>query len=328
MHRPVSSAFIVDVQSNLEPDPNETVAAYMCILIHVVNDSLFPDADLNSITWTGPPAEIITIQSLLYASIVTSLFAAFLAMVGSGGSTDISGTVRVPLPTRATTDGGSRMDSRSGTSSPSLKSFRQCSRLYCRCQGSPYHRATGPSAAPSAGSSVHSRFRSHLIRTLHIRCSPPLRLPLSDTRHTAAPSYPRLFILNNFLAASAFGISSNLKVLVVILSPYPPSSQSSDSMYGYFPGEGLVNRRVAVEATKNLAESKIRGTRDRKSGRDIPTLLGALVSRFPIGVNSSPQMMVNASRSSDETNRLSDIELVDQMRQAISLPSARATPEY
>ena len=160
VHRLVSSAFIVDVQSKLEPDPNETAAAYMCILIHVVNDSLFPDVDPNSITWTGPPAEIITIQSLLYASIATSLFAAFLAMVGSSGSTDISGTVRVPLPTRATTDGGSRMDSRSGTSSPSLKSFRQCSRLYCRCQGSPYHRATGLSAAPSTGSSVHSRFQS------------------------------------------------------------------------------------------------------------------------------------------------------------------------
>ena len=78
----VSSAFIVDVQSKLEPDPNEMTAAYMRILIHAVNASLFPDADPNSITWTEPPAEIITIQSLLYASLATSLFAAFLAMLG------------------------------------------------------------------------------------------------------------------------------------------------------------------------------------------------------------------------------------------------------
>ena len=78
----VSSAFIIDVQSKLEPDPNETTAAYMRILIHTMNNSLFPDADPNSTTWTGPPPEIVTVQSLLYASLVTSLFAAFLAMLG------------------------------------------------------------------------------------------------------------------------------------------------------------------------------------------------------------------------------------------------------
>ena len=78
----VSSAFIIDVQSKLEPDPNETTAAYMRILIHNMNNSLFPDSDPSSITWTSPPPEIVTVQSLLYASLVTSLFAAFLAMLG------------------------------------------------------------------------------------------------------------------------------------------------------------------------------------------------------------------------------------------------------
>ena len=57
-------------------------AAYMRILIHAVNGSLFPDADPAAITWTGPPPEIITVQSLLYASLATSLFVAFLAMLG------------------------------------------------------------------------------------------------------------------------------------------------------------------------------------------------------------------------------------------------------
>jgi len=56
--------------------------AYMQILIHTMNNSLFPDADPNSITWIGPPPEIVTVQSLLYASLATSLFAAFLAMLG------------------------------------------------------------------------------------------------------------------------------------------------------------------------------------------------------------------------------------------------------
>jgi len=57
-------------------------AAYMRILVHTMNSSLFPDADPASTTWTGPPPEIVTVQSLLYASLTTSLFAAFLAMLG------------------------------------------------------------------------------------------------------------------------------------------------------------------------------------------------------------------------------------------------------
>jgi len=57
-------------------------AAYMRILIHAVDNSLYTDADPNSTAWTGPPPEIVTIQSLLYASLATSLFAAFLAMLG------------------------------------------------------------------------------------------------------------------------------------------------------------------------------------------------------------------------------------------------------
>ena len=57
-------------------------AAYMRILIHTMNNTLFPDADPSSTTWTGPPPAIVTVQSLLYASLATSLFAAFLAMLG------------------------------------------------------------------------------------------------------------------------------------------------------------------------------------------------------------------------------------------------------
>ena len=54
-----------------EQDPNE----------HAI-DSLFPDANTDSVTWSGPPLEIVTVQSLLYASLATSLFAAFIAMLG------------------------------------------------------------------------------------------------------------------------------------------------------------------------------------------------------------------------------------------------------
>jgi len=54
----------------------------MRILIHTMNNSLFPEAVPNSTAWIGPPPEIVTVQSLLYASFTTSLFAAFLAMLG------------------------------------------------------------------------------------------------------------------------------------------------------------------------------------------------------------------------------------------------------
>ena len=57
-------------------------AAYMKILIHTVNASLFPDADPDAIIWTGPPPDIVTVQALLYASLATSLFAAFVAVLG------------------------------------------------------------------------------------------------------------------------------------------------------------------------------------------------------------------------------------------------------
>ena len=57
-------------------------AAYMRILIHNMNNSIFPDADPNPTTWTNPPSEIVTVQSLLYTSLATSLFSAFLAMLG------------------------------------------------------------------------------------------------------------------------------------------------------------------------------------------------------------------------------------------------------
>ena len=57
-------------------------AAYLRILIHNMNNTLFPDANSTSAAWTGPPPEIVTVQSLLYSSLATSLFAAFIAMLG------------------------------------------------------------------------------------------------------------------------------------------------------------------------------------------------------------------------------------------------------
>jgi len=69
-------------QPKLKQDPNERTAACMRILINAVNSLLFPDADPDSSAWTRPPPNIVAVQSLLYAGLTTSLFAAFLAMLG------------------------------------------------------------------------------------------------------------------------------------------------------------------------------------------------------------------------------------------------------
>ena len=57
-------------------------AAYLRILVHTMNNSLFPDADPSDVIWAGPPPKTVAVQSLLYASLATSLFAAFLTMLG------------------------------------------------------------------------------------------------------------------------------------------------------------------------------------------------------------------------------------------------------
>jgi len=54
----------------------------MKILIHTMNNTLFSDVYPSLVDWGGPPRNIVIVQSLLYASLATSLFAAFLAMLG------------------------------------------------------------------------------------------------------------------------------------------------------------------------------------------------------------------------------------------------------
>ena len=118
----------------------------------------------------------------------------------------------------------------------------------------------------------------------------------------------------------AFGVPSKLKILIVTMSPYLPHWML-DLMYDYFPGEGLArareNRRVATKAAKDLIEAKIQENRDGKSSRDILTLLGAFVLWSPVGASSNGYMLVNANKSLDKPNRLSDVELLAQMRQVL-----------
>ena len=78
----VTSAFIIQVHSQL-PDPNEETAALLRLLIYTINNAAL-GGDIPTVPSPNPPLpqSIVQVQVLLYASLVTSLFSAFLAMLG------------------------------------------------------------------------------------------------------------------------------------------------------------------------------------------------------------------------------------------------------
>ena len=78
----MTSAFIIEVNSQLQPDPNEETAALLRVLIHKVDNTTF-GSDVPSVPrWSGPPHTIVQVQAILFASLAASLFSAFLAMLG------------------------------------------------------------------------------------------------------------------------------------------------------------------------------------------------------------------------------------------------------
>ena len=71
------------IQPQLQPDPSDVTAAYMQLLIHTLNSTLFPQANPDSATsLPGPSSKIVVAQAILYASLATSLLAAFFATLG------------------------------------------------------------------------------------------------------------------------------------------------------------------------------------------------------------------------------------------------------
>ena len=78
----VTSAFIIEVNSELQPDPNQDTAALLRVILYNMNKTAFGN-DIPTIPqWTGPPRAIVQVQAILYASLATSLFSAFLAVLG------------------------------------------------------------------------------------------------------------------------------------------------------------------------------------------------------------------------------------------------------
>jgi len=78
----VTSAFIIQVHPQLQPDPNEETAALLRVLIHKIDNTTF-GGDVPALPqWTGPPRTTVQVQCILYASLTASLLSAFLAMLG------------------------------------------------------------------------------------------------------------------------------------------------------------------------------------------------------------------------------------------------------
>jgi len=78
----VASAFITQVQPQLQRDPGEETAALLRVLIHKIDNTTF-GADVPALPqWTGPARMAVQVQFILYASLTASLLSAFLAMLG------------------------------------------------------------------------------------------------------------------------------------------------------------------------------------------------------------------------------------------------------
>ena len=74
---------MIDVQSKLEPAPSDRSEAYLRAILLSLNPSIVPNEHpVLPPMWSGPPTEIITTSDLLYSSLLMSLLAAFVAMLG------------------------------------------------------------------------------------------------------------------------------------------------------------------------------------------------------------------------------------------------------
>ena len=93
----VASAFIIQVDSQLKPDPGDETAALLRVLIYKIDNTTFGNDVPTLPQWTGPPPAMVDVQSILLASLSASLLSAFLAMLGKQwlnryASTDMRGS--------------------------------------------------------------------------------------------------------------------------------------------------------------------------------------------------------------------------------------------
>ena len=83
MFSAVSSAFIIDIYKQLQPDTSDQSAALLRAILLTLNHSAIPNETHTVLAVQKyPPSEIVTVNCLLYASLLLSLLAAFVAMLG------------------------------------------------------------------------------------------------------------------------------------------------------------------------------------------------------------------------------------------------------
>jgi hypothetical protein len=78
----VTSAFIVDVQSELKPDYEEMNNRLLEMLLNATTRTLPTDPPAPVPRWPGPDPAIVQVQCIFYATLCATLLAAFLAMLG------------------------------------------------------------------------------------------------------------------------------------------------------------------------------------------------------------------------------------------------------
>ncbi|KAJ7842453.1 hypothetical protein B0H14DRAFT_2316343, partial [Mycena olivaceomarginata] len=76
----VSSAFIIQIQPELQMDPNTTTQALLGLLVQNITGATAPAALLPPPT--GPTTIVVVAQCLLYFSLFSTLLAALLAVLG------------------------------------------------------------------------------------------------------------------------------------------------------------------------------------------------------------------------------------------------------
>ncbi|EGN94187.1 hypothetical protein SERLA73DRAFT_16588, partial [Serpula lacrymans var. lacrymans S7.3] len=79
----VSTSFIVAMESSLSPDPSDTTNALLMQLVQVALGNITTAGSSSAPPiWTGPSQTDIWIQAISYASLSTTLLAAFGAVLG------------------------------------------------------------------------------------------------------------------------------------------------------------------------------------------------------------------------------------------------------
>ena len=78
----VTSAFIIDLQSELKPDYQEMNNTLLEMLLNATTGSLPAGSATSVPRWSGPAPVIVQVQCVFYATLSATLLASFLAMLG------------------------------------------------------------------------------------------------------------------------------------------------------------------------------------------------------------------------------------------------------